>query len=61
MKQRIEIEVIIPDLLKAGQFKSLFRKVIEIDDSVDFDYKSVLKGLKCLFADDLVVICFKIG
>ena len=51
MKQQIKIEVFVPDKRNTGQFKTVFSYVIVIDDGCDFDYKSVLKGLRCIFTD----------
>lgn len=55
MKQRIQIRVEIPDHVKAGNFKTLFRVDTYIDDCVCFDYSSVLKGLRCLYPDNAII------
>lgn len=60
MKQQIRITVEVPDKLHAGEFKTVFNLVKVVDDSLDFDFKSVLHGLSVLFSDQAPVILFKV-
>lgn len=60
MKRRIYIDVEVPDLLHVGTFKNVFHLVKDMDDCIDFDFKSVLKGLACCFLDNGTVISFKV-
>lgn len=59
MKRRIYIDVEVPDVLQTSLFKNVFHLVKDIDDCIDFDFKSVLKGLACCFSDHGTVISFK--
>lgn len=60
MKQEIQITVEIPDHIHPGQFKRVFHLVKSCDDSVQFNFGSVLNGLLCLFYDLNAIITFKI-
>ena len=60
MKQRIEIMVSIPDRQDIGKVKDLFRVVNFVDDSVRYDFQSVVKGLRVLFPDESAVISFRL-
>lgn len=61
MEQRVIIKVLLPDSLDVGKSKVLFKCVRMLDDAVDFDYKSVIKGLRCLYPDERISIAFEIG
>lgn len=60
MRQRIEITVDVPDRNDIGSWKNVFKVVNLVDDSVTFDFQSVVKGLRCLFPQDSAVISFKV-
>lgn len=60
MKQQIKITVEVPDHVHAGQFKTVFSIVKVVDDSVDFDFKSVLLGLSVLYRDQDGIIHFSV-
>lgn len=60
MKQRIEITVSVPDRSNIGNYKDVFKVVNIVDDSVLYDFQSVVKGLRCLYPDEAAVISFKI-
>lgn len=47
--------VSVPDHNKAGSFKDIFRLENVIDDCVDFDFRSVVKGLRCLYPDGAII------
>ena len=49
MKQRLLILVETPDLRNVGSFKELYRNQLMIDDSLDFDFRTVLSSLKILY------------
>lgn len=51
-----KIIVTTPDRNNIGSFKEVFRHSISVDDSIDFDYKSLLKGIKVLFPDKQLFI-----
>ena len=51
MKQRILVSVDIADLHHAGQFKTVFKVENVIDDCLDFDFKAVYNGLRCLYPE----------
>lgn len=55
MKQEIKIEVLHLDTVNVGKFKTLYKNVIRLDDSFDFDFKAVLKGLNILYPDSFAV------
>lgn len=59
MKERITIDVDIPDRLNDGQFKNVFHRVVSIDSSLDFDFKAAFRGLACVFNDCNAVISFR--
>lgn len=61
MKQRLRIKVEVPDYAKNNSFRNLYENVIEIDDSVNFDYSIVVKSLKLLYPYDNSFITFVIG
>lgn len=60
MKQEIKISVEVPDRLKPGSTKVVFSMVKVVDDSIDFDFRSVLHGLTVLFQDQSPIILFQI-
>lgn len=60
MKQQIKISVEVPDRLHAGQFKTVFSMTKVVDDSLDFDFKSVLLGLSVLYRDQDGIIHFSV-
>lgn len=59
MKERITIDVDIPDPLYTGQFKNVFHRVLYSDSALDFDFKAAFHGLACVFSDCNAVISFK--
>ena len=59
MKQRIQITVEVPDGNDVGNFKVIFRLENLIDDCVEFDFKAVYRGLRCLYPEPSAVISFK--
>lgn len=61
MKQRLRVKVEVPDYAKNNSFRNLYENVIEIDDSVSFDYSIVVKSLKMLYPYDNSFITFVIG
>lgn len=61
MKQRLLILVQTPDLRNVGSFKELYRNQLMIDDSLDFDFHTVLSSLKILYPGNYIIISFKIS
>lgn len=56
MKTRLRVKVEIPDPLHNNKFKELFRNQLELDESVSYDYQSLIKGIKLLFQrNDLII------
>ena len=60
MKREIKISVEVPDRLKPGSTKVVFRMVKVVDDSIDFDFKSALRGLFVFYQDQSPIILFQI-
>lgn len=58
MNARIVIDVDVPDHINPGSFKNVIHRVVSLDDSVEFDFRSVIRGLCCIFPTD-VVMSFK--
>lgn len=59
MKQRIRVEIIVPQHSTPGEFKTVYQMETFVDDSVSFDFCSVLKGLRCLYPETSI-ISFKV-
>lgn len=55
MKQTINIDIMIPDHIRVGEFKSLYKMSVQIDDGVNFDFVSVLRGLRCIYPSDSII------
>ena len=60
MKQHIEIMVSVLDKSVIGRYKDVCKVVTKVDDSVKFDFQSVVRGLRCLYPDDTAIISFKV-
>lgn len=56
MKQTLKIEVLSPDRSKAGEFRQLLLNRIELDDSLHFDYHSLLKGINLLYSNKQIIV-----
>lgn len=61
MRQRLKILVEIPDPKNIGSYKELYRNQLLLDDSVNFDFQTILSALKILYPDEGVFISFMIG
>lgn len=55
MKQTINIDIMIADKNRVGEFKSLYKMSVQIDDGVNFDYVSVLRGLRCIYPPESII------
>lgn len=58
MKQSVLVYVVRPDVQHVGQFKQIYKNSIECDDSLDLDYKTLIKGLRMLYPSPDVIIEF---
>lgn len=56
MKQHIKVIVQSPDKIKAGQFREELRRNIEVDDALNFDFTTLLKGLRLMFFNKEIFI-----
>ena len=56
MKQILRIQVDVPHQSNTGKFVTLLRNQIELDDSLDYDYKGLLRGLKLLYPNKQLII-----
>lgn len=45
-----------PSELHTGEFKEIYRNTLDCDDSVQFDYQALLKGLKMLYPYNNLII-----
>ena len=61
MKQRIIIRVEKTDPLKAGSFVEIYRNSVETDDSLSFDFSTMIKALSILYASQKPIISFSIS
>lgn len=59
MLQKLLIRVEIPDKMRAGQFKCLYRHSIDLDTSLQLPVQKIYDGLCLLYPDS--VITFSIG
>ena len=55
-KRAIKIKVLVNDPLKAGEFKEVFRQVVDLDENISFDYNLVERTFRLLFPSCLVQI-----
>lgn len=55
MKQTINIDIMIADKNHVGEFKTLYKMSVQVDDGVNFDFVSVLRGLRCLYPSDSII------
>lgn len=49
MVKYITVQVLIPDHSKIGEFKELYRNSLEYDNSLEFPFSDLLRGLKLLY------------
>lgn len=56
MNQILKVIIQVPDNLKTGSFKELYRNSIPLDDGLCFDYQALIKGLKLLYPKNNVII-----
>lgn len=59
MMNRILIKVEVPDRVRAGVFKELYRHQIDFDASLSLPVQTVYDGLKVLYPES--IITFSIG
>lgn len=48
---RLVVKIEIPDYRRSGHFKELFRNSFAVDDSLQYDYQGLIRGLKLLFPE----------
>lgn len=56
MKQTIKVIVSTPDKIQAGKFNQLFRTTFDTDSSLEYDYQTMIKGLRLLFPNKQLFI-----
>ena len=44
------------ETLQACKFKEIFRNSFEVDSSLEYDYRAIVRGLKALFPDKKLFI-----
>lgn len=60
MKQSLKIKCEVPDRVHAGDFKVIYSNLVKIDDSLNFDYQTLIRGLKLLYPFNDLIINFQI-
>lgn len=61
MKQRVDIKVEVPDSVKVGAFKELYSTVVLLDDSLKFDYNTIIQAFKMLYLDKHIFVSFVVS
>lgn len=61
MKQILKVSVTCQDERNCSKFRELLRNFIELDDSLTYDYHTLIRGLKLLYPNREIFINLMIG